>query len=1170
MNLRRLQINRLPGINVPFAIEPDGAKFHVVFGPNGIGKSSLCRAVEGLYWNDGSAKYSTSVNGEFDLDGETWWAEREGSRVRWQHDGADSAPPNLPASYTRNCFFLRLRDLIDPAPEGTQDVASEIRRQMSGGFDLQKIVSEEFKALGSRLGRNEFRNFNRAVQAVQQAEGEHTRLQRRADELNALQEQLVKAEANRQRLEFVDRASGLVERQGKLTGLLAELEALPNSLADLNGKETDQIETDQEKLETLNGRITAYEAELAEADQSKLDAELDAPLDAAELAAWREYADELGRVEIALQTARTEYNGVRAELASALAAVGGSNVDEIDLDLEDHSNLFEFLRDAEDHKAKVQAIEERLRLLSGVDQPEESESDIENIRSAVSALRSWLRAPDPEIASKEGRVRRTWMIVAAALIAIGLALAIFIDPTFALLAAIGAGIGLPLFLRRQLQVGSNERQVAQDSFQKFGIEQPQTWEPDSVDALLRDLDNRIAVLDAQHKRARDRDVERQSFKTQLEGFTEAQPKLDEQRQQLQESLKFDTIRPDADLVDFARSLDQVRLARNKEQNTAGEVESLENRHSDLLSDLSVALKEHGETRPTDAATVKASLNQLANRDAQLRSAISDHQVNSRQLEQAKEDRDAAENAIAQVYATAGLNAGDLHGLTIQLGLLPRYMELKTETARLESQNDLDLSELTKADEAALAELDELDLERLRDDLSRSAEDADDLRDEIADIKAAVNTAQSGHDIQDLIAARDAALTKLNESRSGVLYAQAGRFLMDGVEQEYEQTQMPRVFERARDLFSEFTHHHYELRLGSAAEVAQLIATDLQSGESLELEQLSDGTRAQLLLAARIAFAEEVEQGRALPLFLDEALDQSDPARYEAIVRSLGRVAADQGRQIFYLTSDPADVNRIQHALAEENCEAPALIDLGLIRRSAASVSGSSELHVDPRPPVLAPDGLSADEYGAAIGVPPLDPSRGYVDQHFFHVLWDDLDLLHEFLTYGIERVGQWRTVVGTPLAEKLGSHSKAPEEISHRSALLENFCEFWNQGRGRPVDRDVLEDSDALSDRWLDTVVEIAGELFGDPERLLETLRSREDERLKGFRSNALEKLEGYMRENGYVDEHPVLDEEEIRLRALASPAATHLPEGIADECLNRWWTLAARSVEPETNGLVA
>ena len=52
MRMKRLTINRLPGIDQRFEIEPAGAGVHIIFGPNAIGKSSICRAVEGLYWDD--------------------------------------------------------------------------------------------------------------------------------------------------------------------------------------------------------------------------------------------------------------------------------------------------------------------------------------------------------------------------------------------------------------------------------------------------------------------------------------------------------------------------------------------------------------------------------------------------------------------------------------------------------------------------------------------------------------------------------------------------------------------------------------------------------------------------------------------------------------------------------------------------------------------------------------------------------------------------------------------------------------------------------------------------------------------------------------------------------------------------------------------------------------
>ncbi|MCH8913936.1 MAG: hypothetical protein IIA33_10265, partial [Planctomycetes bacterium] len=651
--------------------------------------------------------------------------------------------------------------------------------------------------------------------------------------------------------------------------------------------------------------------------------------------------------------------------------------------------------------------------------------------------------------------------------------------------------------------------------------------------------------------------------SELTGFAEAKTGFDARRQKLTDSLKLDAIPPDAELVDFARALDQLRSARLDDESAAGKVDDLEARHASLLSDLAGVLERHGEPRPEDAKTAGAYLNHLADRNARLAQALSDEQRAVGQLEQGATDRSAALDSTTQIYAKASLDDSDLPGLTALLNLLPDYLELKSAATRLEAQIGLDQDALAKAGEAALAGCDGPTLERLQDDLSREAENATGLRNEIAEINAQVNEAKRGSNVQDLIAAREEARTNLLDRRDEALFAKAGKFLIDAVEQEYEQTQMPRVFERARGHFSAFTHHNYELRLGREAKAPRLFAFDLRSGEGRGLDELSDGTRAQLLLAARIAFAEEVEQGKTLPLFLDEALDQSDPARFDAIVRSLGRIANDQDRQIFYLTSDPLDIDRIRHALAEEKYEIAAAIDLGLIRNKAASVSGPAALHVAQRPTIPEPDGLSAEEYGAALGVPLLDAALGYAEQHFFYVLSDDLDLLHDFLANGIERVGQWKTVSDSALAKRLGSRSMSAQQIAVRVELLEVFCELWRQGRGRPVDREALEASAALSERYLDDVATIAEEQGRDPERLLAFLGTSKDPRLKGFRKASTDGLERYLRDNAYLDDQPVLTETELRLRGLASPAANNLPDGVASDLLNRWGTLARRASEP-------
>ena len=1164
MRLKRLTINRLPGISQPFGIEAAGAGFHVVFGPNGIGKSSICRAVESLYWEDRGPSQRTSVNGEFDLDGEAWWGEREGARVRWQRGGEDSVPPTLPPSHNHRCFFLRLRDLIDPSPDGTQDIASEIRRQMSGGFDLDRIASDLFGDVSPRQGRRERNDFNKALQDIQNAEGNHSGLQRRADQLESLRTQLAAAETSARRFTSVERALGLVGRRKEHAGIVEEMAALPDGLANLTGKETERIGQLQEQVDKLNDRVRSLERQLSEASGVQRDSGLSAPLDPAELAARHHNADELNRVELALQTARTDQSACREERAAALSAIGDGNGNELALNLAEHGQLFEFLRASEAHKARVSAIEERLRLLAHVGRSGDGQRDLEQSRNAAAVLRSWLRAPEPVTLSDKIQTRWPWILLTLAMIVAGAGLAISVDPRFALLAAAGAGIALPVFVLSNQRASLGERNAAQEMFETLGVEQPDTWEILSVESRLHSLEGVTAILEATLQRARDRDVERQTLTNKLEGMSEAETTLEARRQKLKDSLKLDVTMFDAELVDFARALDQLRSARNKVEAAAGKVDHLDARRTSLLIDFADFLERHGEPRPQDAATAAARLNSLADRNVKLVQAISDEHRVIHQLQEISTDRDEALNSIKQIYSEGALDDGDLNGLTTLFNLLPHYLNSKNATARLESQIELDRAELAKAGEAGLAECDRPSLEQLQADLSQAAAKAVELREEIATINSQVNEARRGSNVQNLITVREEARTKLLDRRDEALFAKAGNFLIEDVEEEYEQTQLPRVFERAHNHFSMFTHHNYELRLAKEAKAPRLFAVELRSGEGRELDELSDGTRVQLLLAARIAFAEEVEQGRILPLFLDEALDQSDPARFEAIVRSLGQVANDQGRQIFYLTTDPLDFDRIQNALVEEDCEIVAAIDLGLIRTKAASVSGPRALRVSQRPTVLAPDGLSAEEYGIALGVPVFQPASGCTEQHFFYVLSDDLGLLHDFLVNGIERAGQWKTISDTALADKLGSGSISPPEIAFRVDLLEVFCELWKQGRGRPADREALENSGALSERFLDDVVAIARELDGDPEKLLATLGANKDPRLKGFRRNSCDNLERYLRESGYLEDLPVLSEDQLRLHALASPAANKLPEGVARDCLDRWWAWAAGLSEPE------
>ena len=65
MKLRRLEIGLLPGIDKGFELKDLDDGMNVIIGPNGIGKSSLSRALVSLLWREGAGKAQIVASARF-------------------------------------------------------------------------------------------------------------------------------------------------------------------------------------------------------------------------------------------------------------------------------------------------------------------------------------------------------------------------------------------------------------------------------------------------------------------------------------------------------------------------------------------------------------------------------------------------------------------------------------------------------------------------------------------------------------------------------------------------------------------------------------------------------------------------------------------------------------------------------------------------------------------------------------------------------------------------------------------------------------------------------------------------------------------------------------------------------------------------------------------------
>ena len=467
-----------------------------------------------------------------------------------------------------------------------------------------------------------------------------------------------------------------------------------------------------------------------------------------------------------------------------------------------------------------------------------------------------------------------------------------------------------------------------------------------------------------------------------------------------------------------------------------------------------------------------------------------------------------------------------------------------------------------------------------------------------EIRTRLSDAGTDGKLEQAAAEESRAIQALEDKRDDALLAVTTRTLLDDVERAFEAEHEPAVLRRARDVFAEVTAGAFELRLRgdgtfiahdvrqeTARELAELssgtrmqlllavrlawIETQEQGGETLPLfldEALttSDEERFAVMARSLERLAGAAEDGRGTAgngaadvdddrtgTWIEEgagvgAMDRPRDvvaAEYRAEAgagadagaraenRMEGGIGAVRGRQIFYLSA-----RRHEPALWEQATGArPAVIDLAAVR-FPSDVFVPEEYRVEASPSIPAPNGASAESYASLLGVPPrLDLYRPEGSIHLFHLLRDDLTLLHTLVdTWRIGSLGQLEVLLASDTARTALPGEDLQRRLRRRCRVVRAWVELWRQGRGRPVDRGVLEQCSAISATFIDRVADQAALVGGDAEALLQALREGKVDR---FRSRKIDELEQWFAEEGYTDDQERLTAEDRRRLTLQRAA---------------------------------
>jgi len=1125
VRLRRLQIDRLPGIRPGFSLDDFTPGVNVVVGPNASGKSSLLRALRAALYRDEQRHEGVHVEATFDDDaGGTLTAARIGDDLHWQRDGVRIEAPPLPEHRFVSCYTLGVEDLLDDDHGTDTEIAARLARELAGGYDLRSVRESPPFRLKSTHGRKESNDLTDADRTLRKRIHAQQELQRDEARLETLRQEKAEAERAGREADLHQRALDLLEQRRQRRALEERLNDFPTGMDRLRGDEQDTLKDLRDQLERQETERRNAADQQAQAEAARRESGLaDAELDEGALADHRPTLNRLRDVEGRLEQKKSEVEQSKATLRQAIETLGGEPGQPVQLDPATVGEVEKALDEKRELDAALRHLNHELGQLPSGEAPD---PDPKHLRSARGELLRWLAAPRTP-AWTATRVTAALALFGGGIAGTAVAAHALHQGLLGLLLPLAWGGYILIFRTGE---GAARRREAEQRFAESGQPEPEDWSRDPVEARLDALDG--SVIEAEHEAE---GIKRRIAVTrELSARREALAGVDERLRAIAKNVGHDPGLLDASLQRWLRLVADHDQARRNTDSLRAEHDRLATEADRLRRELLAFLARHDETpgnEQPDAESLSARVDRLAARLRQRDQALQDRDRSKTDIQRLDQDIERTRKKISDLFEHAGLTPDDDNALRQRMDRLADWQGLNQELHDAR-RREADLGQELGERDDLVQQVDNDDKEALRSRLTtlrEQAESFEGLVQQIRDIEGALERAGHERALEAARAEYQQARDNLNDRLDEALYAEAGQFLLERVEAEHEQAVQPAALRQAREWFKRFTHYQYELVFATDGDT-RFAARETASGEHRRLSELSSGTRMQLLLAVRIAFALSAERGTTrLPLILDEALTTADPERFRAVAESLTLLAREDGRQVFYLTAQPDDARYWAEHDSNVHC-----IDLAERRGRERAIDAPESLTPIEKPAIPEPGGQSPEEYAVAIGVPPIDPWSEPEGIHAFFLLRDDLPLLQSMLEASVHRVGQIETLLASDAADTLLS----PDQRTWLRGRIEGtkaWIHAWRHGRGRPVDRAALEASGAVSGTFIDRVAALNERVGRDGQTLIDQLAAGEVAR---FQTDKREELQTWLLDNGYISSQTTLESHERELRVVSAMRA--------------------------------
>lgn len=1100
---------------------------NIIAGANGTGKSSTARVIQKLIWWNKNT--NLNVTADLTIDNQLHKVQID-SPFYYHTDPQGKRDSDDFRTYVSSNFdkqyILALHDLVKGDDE---ELAKAIIKEVNGGFDLDSATHNlGYNEAIYSTKRNEYKEYTDARDAFLHVRNEQEALREKLQQIEKLNAEVQKAKEALHAKEFYSNLADWLEIKKRHEGCKTLLAGFSPALANLR---TD----DWEQVEALEKKIEEEDKEIALLEQKKADAEaalnrITIPLTGKEgliLEETESYRNELREKKRAFETLRTEivqWDEARKDAALSIGLDHDHDLTADGFHLEEIKDIDAFVREANKVEREYRELADRKEALAIEIKDNETENEhklpeTDALNNGISELSKWLKAAHRQT-PPAGQKRITLLAVTGILTAF--AVLVWGWPGF-----MGILLILALLVYDRMTIKKGEKTalaISVSYYNQLGLEPLPEWNSEQVSARLDFLIGQLRS--AGHLN---------DLKKQLKDFTLKLCRAEEKRQTIREkyhelaekhglspgSLRWETEGYDVFYYFIQKLLEwQKAVAELRKRQRA--FEEIQKEYDDILKAGNKLFLLLGEQQTDSFESFEAKaiyLRKLADRQKELWLTTTKYQSLT---EQHRKQREENLQSLQLIHDRLGLR--EKEEIRLLSGQLDAYRHTKKEadetTAILHDRRKSlrqsalyhESLELLSTEEAILYKT------QFEGEAGRYGQ----LIEAIKSIEINVRLAEAGNTLEKAIDRQDKAVKSLEETFDANLQSLTGSLIVDQLRQEISLNNEHKVFRKANRILGDITRERYGLILSHVKDPV-FNAIDHTTGNILTLEELSTGTRVQLLLAIRLAYIQSLEKQIKLPILADELLANSDDQRSEAIIRSL--IAISKERQLFYFTAQADEVSKWNTFLEQEP-------EISFRITVLDEKSRMSEYHRPEIQPVLwikevpEPNGLSHGDYGRLLQIQPFNLLLHHETELHLWYMFDEPDKVCFFLQRGIRCWGQLKQL--REKQEKGKNDHPAAEEwklLDQKIGLLQTYMELYRTGRPLKIDRAVVEASKTISGIFIDKVSALLDESEGDPIKLLEAMPG-----IPRFQKAKIDELREYLMEHRYIDGKEPLSPESIHI----------------------------------------